>query len=208
MATLFVSNLNQTYDPLIAGGVFDGEAELTSGYEGIQVTVNCDQNTTIEMQYSDSTFTWVTIGSDTVLAGVQYSKVFYNLNDYFRIQLTNISGTDQTYMFANCLSYLQGQYVQRELWTSTLVNTGDISNAFTIPVGTTNISVLGNVDNACTLAIFANMTGSSYYQTIYESVIAGAGDFNIQVPFLCASNMYIKAISAAAVTITAYAVAK
>ena len=208
MTTLFVSNLNQTYEPLLIAGVFDGAAELTSGYEGIQVTVSCDRNTTIEMQYADSTFTWVTIGSDTVLANVPYSRVFYNLNDYFRIKLTNISGVNQTLMYANCLSYLQGQFVQRELWDNILVNAGDISIGFVIPVGTTNISILGNVDNPCTLAVFASLTGSSYYQTEYSLVIAGAGDFNINISSLCSSNFYIKAVVAVAVTITAYACAK
>ena len=206
--TEFISNLNQSRVPLLAGGVFNGLPELTSGYQGIQITVDTDQNTTIQMQYADSTFTWVTIGSDTVLARTPYNRVFYNLNEYFRIKLTNISGVDQTFMYVTCLSYLSGQYVQRKLWDSIVINTGDISNGFVIPVGTSNISILGSVNNACTLSIYAGLVGSPYYQTIYQSVNAGAGDFNIQVPNLSANSFYIKASSAVIVTVTAYAVAK
>ena len=90
---------NSTRTPLAALGSFTGSSENCSAFYSICVSVAADQNSTLYLEYSTTGHNWDFSYSYPVVAGTPRFVVRDNAALFYRVRLTNDSGTDaQTYL--------------------------------------------------------------------------------------------------------------
>lgn len=99
----YVSVVNATATPLTNGQTFTGTGEDVSRYASVIIAVKTDQNGTLQAQFSPDNTNWDSALSFTVEADVNEVHRITVTRQYYRMVITNNSGSNQTYLRASSI---------------------------------------------------------------------------------------------------------
>ena len=94
--SIITSAGNTTTDNLTTGATFTGTAEATFGINGIQIYHNADQNCTIYLDQGIDGTTYDVVDYWAVEADEAFTTTVTSVAPYFRIRVTNTSGSSTT----------------------------------------------------------------------------------------------------------------
>lgn len=156
---------NSTISPLVDGDSFTGNWEDVNGYLSINLSLETDQNGTFQIDFSDQP----SLGSIhtsyhflNVTGGVKELRSFHVAGKYFRIVMTNNSGSNQTTLKLYCHLKSSDSMKHQLGYLNNLVNDATLGAGLT----------------SNTLDVLLINKGYIFYE---DSVIASTDGFEIEV---------------------------
>lgn len=138
-----VDSNNSTTSALSAGQVFTGTATDVSAYPSVVVAVKTDQSGTLNIQFSPDGTNWDSSLNYDITASVNEVHKITVTRKYFRIIITNTSGSSQTYLRAQTILGQQGNLVS--FLNSTIQEDADATISRSVITGKTNGGTYKNV---------------------------------------------------------------
>jgi len=93
---VFVSIVNQTTTNLDAAQIFTGVSQSTKGANSIDLSAECDQNLTIQIQQSEQGVSWDHEDVYLLAAGTSTHRNFKALSAFYRVRVINTSASTTT----------------------------------------------------------------------------------------------------------------
>jgi hypothetical protein len=138
---VFISTANSTSVNLGAAQIFTGVSQSTKGFSSIDLTAECNEPLTIEIQQSHDGVEFDHGDTYYLAAGTETHRNFKAHGAFFRVRVTNTGSSETTHIHVNItLTPIS------EVLPSALTQAGSLKTALveSLPTGTNSI---GDVDN-------------------------------------------------------------
>lgn len=222
----YLSTLNASTTPLLAGSSFVGGTEHVLNYTCGDVSVLTDTDTQITVYGSKDQVNWAVVYNAYPIGGTPFFDTFITYHPWLYSELTNVSGVGQTLLnyqlvyrqhahamkitdtvavaVLGTVPIVSNNRVSSTVFNNVVVNAGDTSSTVDLSAHDhTTLTLYGTSSGACDLTVQFSLAGTTFYSSQYTITIPVAGDFGATIQN-CAKFVRLKRTDAGgAETITA-----